>query len=262
MLQRKRDEATDVIRHHWNARASAFDTELGHGVHSERQHEAWLRLLGRLAGHPPKRVLDAGCGTGVLALMFAELGHTVTGIDLAVRMLEVAKRKAERMNSRIEFRLENTAALSDPDGTYDLVVARHVIWTLPDPARGVAEWLRVLRPGGRLALIEGKWAYNDAAPRYSNPVKSAGAWLERAAWSFASFLAGRRLWKLYAREYRQLEARLPFSGGPPAERLTSFLEQQGVHDVTLEPLMDPVLWGEAPRFPRYLVVGRRAMPTS
>jgi ubiquinone/menaquinone biosynthesis C-methylase UbiE len=261
MLERKHREATDVIRRHWNARAATFDGELGHGVHSDVQRGAWLHLLDRLAGPPPKRVLDVGCGTGALALLFAELGHSVTGVDLAVQMLEVAKHKAEEANARIEFRVENAIALSDLDKTYDIVVARHVIWTLPDPARGVGEWLRVLRPGGRLILIEGKWAHNEAVPRYSHPLKAALAWSERCALTFASFVTRRKLWRLHVREYKQLEAQLPFSGGPPAERLMSFLEQQGVRDVTLESLMDPVLWEEAPRFPRYLVVGRRATPS-
>jgi len=256
MLQRK-NQVTDVIRHHWNARAATFDGELGHGVHSEDQRQAWLRLLARIAGPAPQRVLDAGCGTGVLALLFAELGHRVTGVDLAVQMIEAARRKAADANAQIEFRVENVAALTDPAGTYDLVVARHVIWTLPDPARGVAQWLRVLRAGGRLALIEGKWAYNDVVPRFSHPVRSALASLERTALSFASLLVGRKHWKLYSHEYRQLERQLPFSGGPPMQRLTSFLEQQGVNDVSFEPLMDPVLWEELPRFPRYLVMGCR-----
>jgi hypothetical protein len=51
---------------------------------------------------------------------------------------------------------------------------------------------------------------------------------------------------------------LPFSGGPPAKRLAAFLQANDLHDVVVEPLMDPTLWGEVPRFPRYLVVGTRS----
>src|SRR5215472_12275872 len=99
VLQPKQSRVTDVIRHHWNARACTFDRELGHGVHSDDQRQAWLRLLAQLAGPAPQRVLDAGCGTGVLALLLAELGHEVTGVDLAVQMLEVARLKAEQGNT-------------------------------------------------------------------------------------------------------------------------------------------------------------------
>jgi 2-polyprenyl-3-methyl-5-hydroxy-6-metoxy-1,4-benzoquinol methylase len=254
----RKDDVTDAIRHHWDARAVTFDSELGHGLHNAEQRQAWLELLARLAGPGPQRVLDVGCGTGFLALMFAELGHTVTGIDLAPRMLEVAGDKARQDNLSIEFRLENADALTDADGTYDLVVARHVIWTLPDPASGVADWLRVLRPGGRLALIEGKWAYNEAlARRHAQPVRRTLSAIVDAALSIISSTTGRKRWKLYQRKYRRIEAQLPFSGGPPAEVLVEFLQSHGMHDVTLEPLMSEALWGEVPPFPRYLALGRR-----
>ncbi|MFN2459458.1 MAG: class I SAM-dependent methyltransferase [Candidatus Velthaea sp.] len=257
MARFKRNDVTDVIRFHWNARASTFDRELGHGVHSEGQRQAWLELLGRLAGPRPRRVLDVGCGTGVLALMFAELGHVVSGIDLAPQMLDVAREKAEREKLNIDFRVENAASLGLADDTYDLVIARHVIWTLPDPARAVTEWMRVLRPGGRLALIEGKWADNEAIPRLPLTPKAMLGAIKDATLGRVYSSLGRQYGKLYVEKYRQIESELPFSGGPPAERLVAFLSAHGVANVSLEPLMSRELWEETPRFPRYLVVGNR-----
>jgi ubiquinone/menaquinone biosynthesis C-methylase UbiE len=246
------EEITHVIRHHWDRRANTFDDENGHGLVSDEQRSAWLDLLSRLVGSAPQRVLDVGCGTGFLALRFAELGHTVTGIDLAPQMIERAQRKAEQASENIDFRVGNAAALDCADESYDWVVARHLIWLLPDPERAVAEWLRVLRPGGRLLLIEGKWAYNDAlASSYERPVLRI---LARAT-DLASLILRRH--GSY-RRYRGIEAQLPFSGGPTAKRLVAFLEANALHDVMVEPLMDPGLWGETPRYPRYLVVGTRS----
>src|SRR5947209_13863174 len=142
-----RDQTTDVIRHHWDRRASTFDGEAGHGLLSEDQRQAWLGVLSRLTGQPPRRVLDVGCGTGFLAIRFAELGHTVTGIDLAPQMIDQARGKAEQGGLQVDFRIGDAAGLDCAEETYDRVVARHVIWNLPDPQRGLAEWLRVLRPG-------------------------------------------------------------------------------------------------------------------
>jgi hypothetical protein len=51
---------------------------------------------------------------------------------------------------------------------------------------------------------------------------------------------------------------LPFSGGLPATRLVEFLEANSVHNVQIEPLMDPALWGKPPQFPRYLATGTRS----
>jgi ubiquinone/menaquinone biosynthesis C-methylase UbiE len=150
-------EINTAIQHHWKFCAATFDDDPGHGQHASAQREAWIGILGRLAGPTPLSVLDVDYGTGFLALLFAELGHSLTGSDLAPGMLNVARQKAEQLHLNVRLRVENAAALHDLDATYDLVIARHVIWLLPDPALGSQEWLRVLRLGGRLALIEGKW---------------------------------------------------------------------------------------------------------
>jgi ubiquinone/menaquinone biosynthesis C-methylase UbiE len=261
-VSRHDDEITQLIRHHWDRRASTFDDEGGHGLVDDEQRKAWLDLLSRLAGQAPRRVLDVGCGTGFLALRLAELGHTVTGIDLSPQMLDHARRKAEQAGRQIDFRVGDAAALESNDETYDLVVARHVIWNLPDPERGVAEWLRVLRPGGRLALIEGKWADNDAfVPANARATSRIRAWVLDVAAELvvrSGLRRGRYAKRLLNRKYRRVERQLPFSGGPPATRLADFLEANSVHNVEVEPLMDPTLWGEVPQFPRYLAMGTRS----
>ena len=262
-LKSKDIEINTAIQHHWNNRAAKFDDDPCHGLHSSAQREAWIEIVDRLAGPTPISVLDVGCGTGFLALLFAELGHSVTGIDLAPGMLNVARQKAEQLHLNVRLRLENGAALQDPDATYDLVIARHVIWVLPDPTLGGQEWLRVLRPGGRLALIEGKWAPEKNKSATKDCIKNALAGLLNAGagvsrfffgqTKLSSFLADKRNdWK-----YHQLQAQLPFSGGPTAEKLVAFLETLGLKDLTVEPLINPVLWGDGPQYSRYLVVGRR-----
>jgi ubiquinone/menaquinone biosynthesis C-methylase UbiE len=252
-----RDQTTEIIRHHWDRRAGRFDEEAGHGLVSDEQREAWHDLLSRLVGRAPQRALDVGCGTGFLALRLAELGHIVTGVDLSGEMIEQARSKAEQAALEIEFRVRDAADLDSPDEAYDLVVARHVIWNLPDPERAVAEWLRVLRPGGRLLLVEGKWADNEAlALSNRRPAARLVAWLLDCA---ALVIRGRKFRaKLLGWKYWRLEVQLPFSGGPPASRLVSFLEANSVNDVSAEPLMNPTLWGEPPQFPRYVVTGTRA----
>jgi SAM-dependent methyltransferase len=173
-------------------------------------------------------------------------------------MIQRARRKAEQTSQDLELRVGDAAALDIADATYDLVVARHVIWNLPDPQRGLAEWLRVLRPGGRLALIEGKWADNQSlAQAHSRPASRLLARVVDVA-AALTLRIGRHPRKLLGRQYWRLEARLPFSGGIEAARLAEFLGVNGLRDVAVEPLMDPVLWGEPPRFPRYLATGARS----
>ena len=258
IMSSRHDEITQVIRYHWDRRASTFDDAIGHGLASEEQRQAWLDLLSRLAGRAPRRVLDVGCGTGFLALRFAELGHAVTGIDLSPQMIDRARRKAEQAGQQIDFRVGDAAALDCPDEAFDLVVARHVIWNLPNPQRGVGEWLRVLGPEGRLALIEGKWADNEAlALANSRPISQILARVIDAATALI-LRSGRYPRRLLNRKYRRIEVQLPFSGGLPATRLAEFLEANSVHNVQIELLMDPTLWGELPQFPRYLATGTRS----
>jgi ubiquinone/menaquinone biosynthesis C-methylase UbiE len=254
----KPDEITDVIRDHWDVRAGTFDDEAGHGLVAAEQRRAWHELIAETVGETPRRVLDVGCGTGFLALRFAELGHDVVGVDLAPQMIERARAKAASSGLRVELAVADGSALPFPDASFDVVVARHVIWNLPDPDRGVEEWLRVLRPQGLLALVEGKWADNDAlALAYSRPISRLAARLVQAAASVVVRVQGSQPRRFLLRRYQRIEVALPFAGGPSPDRLAGFLQEKRLHDVAVRPLMNAELWGDVPRFPRYLATGTR-----
>ncbi len=212
-------DVKQAVKQHWGNRAAEFDAKPNHGLHSETQHRAWLDVLYRLTGALTIRALDIGCGTGFLSLLLAELGHTVTGVDIAPEMLELARQKAAQSGLHAEFRLGDAEELEDADDSYDLIVARHLIWTLPNPAQAVHEWQRVLKPSGRLALVEGNWG---------TPTTIS--------------------------EYEEIRSRLPFYGGLPSQQLTQFLQAEGLRNVVVQPLMDATLWGEEPQRPRYVVI--------
>lgn len=107
------------------------------------------RLLARAHG----RVLDVGVGTG---LNFAHYppGIAVTAIDLSPGMLAFARVRAAERGLAIDLREMDVQALDFPDASFDTVVASLVFCAVPDPARGLAEVLRVCRPGGDILLLE------------------------------------------------------------------------------------------------------------
>ncbi|MFJ9041346.1 class I SAM-dependent methyltransferase [Streptomyces sp. NPDC102406] len=104
---------------------------------------------------PPCDLLDLGCGTGSLSLLAAEQGHRVTGVDFAPNMVDRARRKLAGYNA--QFHLGNAASPPVAAASYDVVLARHVLWALPDPATALRTWVSLLRPRGRLVLVEGVW---------------------------------------------------------------------------------------------------------
>jgi ubiquinone/menaquinone biosynthesis C-methylase UbiE len=221
MARASTDDVKSIVAQHWNRRAASFDEGASHGLLNAAQEQAWRAVLARLAGAAPLDVLDVGCGTGFLALLAAEAGHRATGIDMADAMLSHARAKAEVRRLAVAFQRADAEAPPFAAKSFDLIVERHVIWTLPDPTRALRNWQTLLRPGGRVALIEGDW---DMAPKD---------------------------------EYASVHKRLPLFGGVPGEELAQLLRAWDFADVTVEPLMDAALWTEMPSHPRYVVVGRR-----
>ena len=110
----------------------------------------WRRLTARAVVRPGDRVLDACCGTGDLALACAGAGGTVTGLDFSPRMLEHARRKSDA----IRWVEGDALALPFDDGSFDAATVGFGIRNVPDLEAGLVELRRVLRPGGRLGVLE------------------------------------------------------------------------------------------------------------
>ncbi len=99
-----------------------------------------------------QRVLDVGCGTGVVALTAARLGAQVTGADLTPALLEHARRNAELAALAVDFQEADVEALPFADAAFDVVLSQFGHMFGPRPALATAEMLRVLKPGGVIAF--------------------------------------------------------------------------------------------------------------
>ena len=209
------DVAKQQVAAHWNRRAAHFDEDFGHSIRTPAERAAWDRILALvLAGRGTLDALDAGCGTGFLTFELAARGHHVTGVDFAPAMLAEARRKAAE--GGISIRLEEADAEQLPftPGSFDLVISRHLLWTLPHPEAAVDEWIRVLRPGGRLVVVDGQFDVGGSAGSPESARMSA--------------------------EYATIGDQLPFLGGRSREEVEALLEAHGLGNVGGDSLLDLV----------------------
>lgn len=152
-----RMKAKDIIKEEWDRLAQDFDNRAGHGIRTKEEEEAWRNLLTSTIGTNRLKILDVGCGTGVIALLLAKMGHDVTGVDISERMLERAREKSKGIEIPVKFDLGDAEDLPFHDEIFDVVVNRHLLWTMLNPEKAVSEWKRVLKPEGKMIIIDSSW---------------------------------------------------------------------------------------------------------
>jgi demethylmenaquinone methyltransferase/2-methoxy-6-polyprenyl-1,4-benzoquinol methylase len=146
------------VRGMFSAIAPAYD--LNNRLHSLWQDQRWRRAAVRAAMvRPGDHVLDVACGTGDLTMLFARSDAAkVTGADFTPAMLEIARQKLARVNkpwtSKIEYLEADATALPFADSSFDVVSIAFGIRNVNDPAKALAEFARVLKPRGRLVILE------------------------------------------------------------------------------------------------------------
>src|SRR5688572_917880 len=108
------------------------------------------RLVGGLDG---KRIIDVGCGGGILAEAMARRGALVTGIDLGEKPIKVAQLHALESGTRVDYRLQSAESMAEeqPDA-FDVVTCMEMIEHVPEPASTIAACARMARPGGHVVF--------------------------------------------------------------------------------------------------------------
>ncbi|MDO4797766.1 MAG: class I SAM-dependent methyltransferase [Coriobacteriales bacterium] len=161
------DDLGKTITAYWDGRAQTYSNGV-RGELSDKRRCAWQRVLARVAnatiaraigeGRTP-RALDLGCGPGFFSILLADEGCAVSAVDMSAAMLERARANAAAAvpDADIDFIQCDASRLPFADATFDLAVSRNLTWLLRDPEGAYAEWLRVLRPGGKLVVFDANW---------------------------------------------------------------------------------------------------------
>ncbi|WIX90014.1 class I SAM-dependent methyltransferase [Amycolatopsis sp. DG1A-15b] len=135
-------------RRYWDRKSTTYDAEMG----------CWdRRLFGDsrawACGQAAGEVLEVAIGTGLnLPCYPAEV--TLTGVDLSEGMLAIARDRARRLGHPVTLRAGDAEALPFAEASFDTVLCTFGLCAIPDPAAAVGEMVRVLRPGGRLILVD------------------------------------------------------------------------------------------------------------
>lgn len=148
--QAQEREQQQLVQQRFGATAQAYARS---AVHSQGPDLEWIAEAAALSGK--ELVVDVATGTGFTAFALAPYAREVVGIDITLPMLEAAQRLAtERQVTNVHFQLGDALALPFSSSSVDLVACRYAAHHFSKIAQAVQEWVRVLKPGGKLILAD------------------------------------------------------------------------------------------------------------
>ena len=171
----------------------------------------WRRRTAEAVVRAGDRVLDACCGTGDLALADERAGGAVTGLDFSEPMLERARKKSDS----VEWVQGDALALPFPDSSFDVVTVGFGVRNVSDLEGGLAELRRVLRPGGRLGVLDITTPRGVLRPFYS-------VWFDRVVPLLGKVLPGGTAYTYLPASVRRF---------PSAEELAALIRAAGFEQV-------------------------------
>jgi len=213
----------DEICDYWSGRAATFDQSASHKIEDRHGLPEWQHLVRSAcalqAGEDLSgwQVLDIACGTGEISRVLTSLGASVTGLDFSETMLGLARQKLAGRDWRPVLS-DAEAMIQIEDSRFDFAITRHLAWTLTNPQTAYGEWFRVLKPGGRLLVVDG----NFRAPK---------GLLQRLSHWLADRLSGPQPKTGDRTRHEAILNLLPYGDGLDAGRLAVDLQAAGFNTV-------------------------------
>lgn len=231
--QRPNRDLRDEIKEYWSDRAATFDNDQGHKIADGAERAAWIALFQRhLGAARGRKLLDLASGTGEIAILCHDLGYRVTGLDWAEPMLARARAKAQSQGADIPFLQADAERTMLPAASQQVIVTRHLVWTLVDPVAAFAEWFRVLAPGGQLLIIDGDFVGQSSLQNLLRRLIALGGHTDRGMTTRHADILGR----------------VYFSGGAKADAIAQLLRAAGFEMLTIDTRLGSIHRAQAEQF--------------
>ncbi len=229
----------DEIRDFWSERAATFDESVGHEIFSEEERKGWQRLIRKHLGDGTGRAaLDLACGTAVISHLMNDVGFKVTGLDWSDAMLSQARAKAKKRGTDIRFVSGDAENTMEPKNSYDVITNRHLVWTLVDPQAAFAEWFSVLKPGGKVLILDGNMGKET--------------WVKglQKLWSKVTGKPAKsHMSPAMAARHQAIRSRVYFSDAMPAEAVVDLLTKAGFVNIVVDRKLSDIHWAQARKMP-------------
>lgn len=157
-----------TVSGYWDRRAEGYSIDVQEQLAGEIGKN-WLLAVEQLAPVSDySRVLDIGCGPGFFEALLGSHGYKVTGIDCSEGMLRQARKNIASVQADAAVGIGDAVSPNFPAGSFDLIVSRNLLWNLQYPAEAYENWVKLLRPGGRLILMDGNYYLHYTDPAYAS----------------------------------------------------------------------------------------------
>jgi len=245
-----------ILKGYWNQISKGYSSRIGYNL-TDIQRKLWLDILSEIVGENKKlKILDVGTGPGFLAFLFCELGNECTGIDFSEKMIEYALKNSINNGFKCNFQCADAENLPFEDESFDVVANRHLLWTLMHPGKAVREWVRVLKPGGKLIIMDGEWEEDNL---------DTFRMLKKICGKHIISLTKRKFSSNSIREFKEVKKSLPFRG-VNAGKIAALMEAAGIDHITV-PNIDKLIYEDVSNRTlgyrliyndkRYIVVGEK-----
>ncbi|MFO7967988.1 MAG: class I SAM-dependent methyltransferase [Archaeoglobaceae archaeon] len=206
-------ECKTSIKHYWDSNVDVHDRLFSFFPHEEI---SWSEFLtGKL--NTCQKILEMGCGTGNLTSILIKAGYDVTAVDISPHMLD-----------KLSFKEGCNTLLGDAEdppfkaGSFDAIICRNLLCTLPQPHKTLHEWFRLLKRGGKLIIID--------------KLDTGMAIRERLGSFLTLMVEGQNLWRLGYK--KDTASHIPFHRGFKPHALKSLVMNSGFEDVGVDKMED------------------------